>query len=150
MLAVLAVIATTVVGLMVGVEFAVAFVINPLTLRLPAGASLAARADSGRMLGTTMPFWYVGSLILTAALAAFAWGTPTALMAGLSAALLASSVVMSILLLVPINNRSKDWTAEDHPEDWRQQLRRWDRLHYVRITVILAAFVLLALAVTVL
>jgi hypothetical protein len=71
-----------------------------------------------------MPFWYLGSLILTAGLAA----------------LLAVSVVMSIALLVPINNRSATWTADDHPGDWREQQQRWDRLHYVRVAIIVAAF----------
>ncbi|GAB1818725.1 anthrone oxygenase family protein [Herbidospora sp. RD11066] len=144
----LAVIATTVVGLMVGVECAVAFVINPIVLRLPAGASLAARADGGRMLGRAMPFWYIGSLILTAALAAVTWGTATATTALVAAVLLALSVVMSIVLLVPINNRSKTWTADDHPADWREQHQRWDRLHYVRVAIIVAAFVLVAVAAT--
>jgi hypothetical protein len=69
-LATLAIITATVVGLMVGVEFAVAVFVNPLLLRLPAGPSLQARADGGRMLGRVMPFWYLGSLLLTAWLAA--------------------------------------------------------------------------------
>ena len=144
----LAVITVTVVGLMVGVEFSVAFVINPILLRLPAGASLAARADGGRMLGRAMPFWYIGSLILTAALTAVTWGTTSATMALVGAVLLALSVIMSITLLVPINNRSKTWTAENHPDDWREQHQRWDRLHYIRIALIVAAFVLVTVAAT--
>jgi hypothetical protein len=150
MTSVLAVITVTVIGLMVGVEFAVAFVINPILLRLPADASLAGRADGGRMLGRAMPFWYIGSLILTGALAVIAWGTPTAATALVAAGLLAISVIMSIALLVPINNRSKTWTAESHPDDWREQQQRWDRLHYARIAVIVAAFVLVAVAGTIL
>lgn len=43
MVTVLAVVTATVVGLMVGVEFAVAFVVNPILLRLPAGPSLSPR-----------------------------------------------------------------------------------------------------------
>ncbi|MHC1557775.1 anthrone oxygenase family protein [Actinomycetospora sp. C-140] len=145
---VLAVVTATVVGLMVGVELAVAFVVNPILLRLPAGASLAARADGGRMLGRLMPFWYVGSLILTAALAAVAWGTPSATSALVAGGLLALSVVLSVALLVPINNRSRTWTAEDHPDDWREQHQRWDRLHHGRVAIIVAAFVLVVVAVT--
>jgi uncharacterized membrane protein len=147
---VLAVITATVVGLMVGVEFAVAFVINPILLRLPASASLTARADGARMLGRAMPFWYIGSLILTAALAAVAWGTPTSTTALVAASLLAVSVVMSVVLLVPINNLSATWTAESHPDDWREQQQRWDRLHYGRVAIIVAAFTLVALAATML
>jgi len=143
-----AVITTTVVGLMVGVEFSVAFVINPIMLRLPAGASIAARADGGRMLGRAMPFWYIGSLILTAVLAVVTWGDSTATFSLIAAVLLALSVVMSILLLVPINNRSSTWTAENHPTDWREQQQRWDRLHYARVAIIVAAFVMTVIAAT--
>lgn len=150
MLSALAVLSTTIVGLMVGVEFAVAFVINPITLRLPAAAAFAARADGGRMLGRAMPFWYIGSMILTAAITVLTWGTTVAATALISTALLAASVFMSVALLVPINNRSMTWTADEHPEDWREQNRRWDRLHYIRVAVIVAAFVFLAVAVTLL
>ena len=62
MLTTLAVITATVVGVMVGVEFAVAVFVNPILLRLPAGSSLEARADGARVLGRVMPFWYFGSL----------------------------------------------------------------------------------------
>ena len=150
MASVVAVVTVTVVGLMVGVEFAVAFVLNPILLRLPAGASLTARADGGRMLGRAMPFWYIGSLILTAVLTAITWGTTSAATALVGAVLLALSVIMSIAWLVPINNRSKTWTAESHPDDWREQHQRWDRLHFSRIAIIVAAFVLVAVAATML
>ena len=151
MLTTLAIVATTVVGTMVGVEFAVAVFVNPIFLRLPAGAALQARADGGRVLGRVMPFWYVGSLLLTAGLAAATWGRSSAGAgaATAAAALLAVSVVMSVALLVPINNRSITWTASDHPDDYREQQQRWDRLHYVRVAIIVAAFVLTAVAATV-
>ncbi len=145
----LAVVTATVVGTMVGVEFAVAVFVNPILLRLPAGPSLEARADGARVLGRVMPFWYVGSLILTAGLAAATWDKPAAGGAATTAAaLLAVSVVMSIALLVPINNRSATWTADHHPGDWREQQQRWDRLHYARVAIIVAAFVLTLVAAT--
>lgn len=50
---------------------------------------------------------------------------------------------MSILLLVPINNRGKTWTPENRPADWKEQSNRWDRFHYVRVTVLIAALTLL-------
>jgi hypothetical protein len=146
MTSVLAVVTTTTVGLMVGVEFAVAFVLNRILLALPADASLAGRAHGGRMLGRAMPFWYIGSLLLTVALALTSWGAPAATAALVAAGLLATSVVLSVALLVPINNRSKTWTPQDHPADWREQQRRWDRLHYGRVGLIVVAFVLVATA----
>jgi uncharacterized membrane protein len=149
MLTTLAVITTTVVGLMVGVEFAVAVFVNPILLRLPAGSSLQARADAARVLGRVMPFWYFGSLLLTAWLAAATWGGSAGGPAVAAAALLAVSVIMSITLLVPINSRSAAWTADHHPADWREQQQRWDRLHYARVAIIVAGFVLTLVAGTV-
>ena len=149
MLTTLAVITATIIGVMVGVEFAVAVFVNPFLLRLPAGPSLQARADGARVGGRVMPFWYVGSLLLTAGLAAAKWGGPAGAAAVAAAALLAVSVVMSVTLLVPIANRSATWTADHHPADWREQHQRWDRLHYARVAIIVAAFVLTLLAGTV-
>jgi hypothetical protein len=149
MVTALAVITATVVGTMVGVELAVSVFVNPILLRLPAGSSIEARADGARVLGRVMPFWYMGSLILTAALAAATWGAPAAGAAIAAAALLAVSVVMSVALLVPIANRSATWTSDDHPDDWREQQQRWDRLHYGRVAIIIAGFVLTLVAAAV-
>ena len=149
MLATLFVITATVTGIMVGVEFAVAVFVNPILLRLPVGSWIEASADGGRILGRVMPFWYIGSLLLTAGLAAAKWGGPAGYAAVAAAALLIVSVVMSVTVLVPINNRLKTWTADDHPADWREQHQRWDRWHYARVAVIVAAFVLVLVAGTV-
>lgn len=148
MLTTLAVISATVVGIMVGVEFAVAVFVNPIMLRLPVGAAIEARADGGRILGRVMPFWYIASLILTIGLAVAVRGAPATSAAAVGAGLLAASVVLSITVLVPINNRSSTWTADHHPADWREQSQRWDRLHYVRVAIIVAGFVLTLVAAT--
>ncbi|MFF2851748.1 anthrone oxygenase family protein [Streptomyces sp. NPDC058001] len=142
----LAVFTVVVVGLLVGVEFAVAAFINPILDRLPGDGGLAARSDGARMLGKVMPFWYIGSVVLGATWAATAWGDAGAGLVVTATALLVLSVLMSIALLVPINSRVARWTQDSVPADWRRQLGRWDRLHYVRVGVIVSAFVLLTIA----
>jgi uncharacterized membrane protein len=137
---------TVVVGLMVGVEFSVAFVVNPILNGLPDDSAQLGRAHGGRMLGALMPFWYIGSLALSAVWAIAGWHHHGAGLVVIAAALLIVSVIMSVLLLVPINNRSKTWTIENRPEDWKEQTNRWDRLHYVRVAILIAAFALLATA----
>jgi uncharacterized membrane protein len=137
---------TVVVGLMVGVEFSVAFVINPILNGLPDDSTQLGRAHGGRMLGALMPFWYIGSLVLSAVWAVAGWHHDGARLVVIAAALLIVSVIMSLLLLVPINNQSKTWTVENRPEDWKEQMNRWDRFHYIRVAVIIAAFALLATA----
>ena len=148
MLSALEVITTVVVGLMVGVEFSVAFVINRILNALPDDSNQLGRAHGGRMLGAVMPFWYIGSLALSAVWAVAAWHHSGAGLVVTAAALLIVSVIMSILLLVPINNQGKTWTPENRPTDWKEQLNRWDRYHYVRVAVIIAAFALLVAALT--
>ena len=146
MIVTLAVITATVTGVMVGVEFAVAVFVNPIQRRLPVGSWIEATAAGGRVLGRVMPFWYIGSLLLTAWLAAVQWGGTSGDAAVAAAALFVVSVVMSVTLLVPIAKRSGTWTADHHPADWREQQQRWDRLHYARVAVIVAGFVLTLVA----
>ncbi|KFF98875.1 membrane protein [Streptomyces scabiei] len=146
MLNALEVFTTVVVGLMVGVEFSVAFVMNPILNALPEDSGQLGHAHGGRMLGALMPFWYIGSLVLSALWAIAEWPHHGAGLVVIAAALLILSVIMSLLLLVPINNRNKTWTPENRPEDWKEQMNRWLRFHYVRVAVIIAAFTLLVAA----
>ncbi|MEW2625860.1 DUF1772 domain-containing protein [Streptomyces sp. NPDC048106] len=146
MLNALEVFTTVVFGVMVGVEFSVAFVINRILDALPGDSGQLGRAHGGRMLGAVMPVWYIASLVLVVVWAVAGrhrHGTGLAVAAGV---LLLVSVIMSVLLLVPINNRGKTWTPENRPEDWKEQTNRWDRLHHVRVAVLIAAFALLVAA----
>ena len=146
MFSTLEVVTTVVVGVMVGVEFSVAFVMNRILNALPEDSSQLGHAHGGRMLGAVMPVWYIGSLVLVGIWAVAGWRHDSAVLVVTAGALLALSVVMSVLLLVPINNRNKAWTPENRPEDWRTQLNRWERWHYLRVAVIIAAFALLVTA----
>ncbi|MFE4309092.1 anthrone oxygenase family protein [Streptomyces sp. NPDC056891] len=146
MLNALEVFTTVIVGLMVGVEFSVAFIMNRILDALPEDSRQLGHAHGGRMLGALMPFWYIGSLVLSAIWAVAGWHHHGAGLVVTAAGLLILSVAMSILLLVPINNRNKTWTPENRPADWKKQLQRWNRYHYLRVAVIIAAFTLLVTA----
>ena len=146
MLDALEIVTTVVVGVMVGVEFSVAFVINPILNALPEDSRQLGHAHGGRMLGAVMPVWYIGSLVLSAVWAVAGRHHDGAGLVVTAGALLIFSVVMSLLLLVPINNRNKTWTPENRPDDWEEQMNRWNRYHYVRVAVIIAAFTLLVAA----
>src|ERR1700748_1811066 len=100
MVAALAVVTGTVIGVMVGVDFAVAVVVNPIQRRLPVGPWIEVTAAGGRVLGRVMPFWYIGSLLLVAWLAAVKWGGTASDAAVAAAALLVVSVIMSVTVLV--------------------------------------------------
>ncbi|MER6095821.1 DUF1772 domain-containing protein [Streptomyces sp. NPDC001728] len=146
MLNALEVVTTVIFGVMVGVEFAVAFVMNPILNALPEDSRQLGHAHGGRMLGAVMPVWYIGSLALVAVWAVAGRHHDGIGLVVIAGALLILAVVMSILLLVPINNRNRTWTPENRPEDWKEQVNRWLRFHYVRVAVLVAAFALLVAA----
>jgi uncharacterized iron-regulated membrane protein len=134
------VLAVLVVGPMVGSEFAVAAFVNPIVGRLPDDAFRTARSDSSRLLGKVMPFWYIASLGLLAAAAVVAHSR----LIGIAAGLMAVVVVLTVALMVPINNRIAAWSTNGAPS--RELAARWDRLHALRVTLLAALFVLLAAA----
>ncbi|GAA3297410.1 anthrone oxygenase family protein [Streptomyces cinereospinus] len=146
MLSALEVVTTVAVGVMVGVEFSVAFVMNRILNALPEDSGQLGHAHGGRMLGAVMPVWYIASLVLVGVWAVAGRHHHGTGLVVTAFALLLLSVVMSLLLLVPINSRNKTWTPDNRPADWKQQLNRWERLHYVRVAVIIAAFTLLVAA----
>ncbi|MEU5457988.1 DUF1772 domain-containing protein [Streptomyces globisporus] len=146
MLDALQIVTTVIVGLLVGVEFSVAFVINRILDALPDDSAQFGRSHGGRMLGALMPFWYIGSLVLSAIWAVAGRGEGGVGLVVAAGGLLLLSVVMSLLLLVPINNRGKTWTPENRPEDWKEQMNRWDRYHYARVAILIAAFASLVTA----
>ncbi|MDL5156331.1 anthrone oxygenase family protein [Actinomycetospora termitidis] len=141
---VLAVATVVVIGLLVGVEFAVAVFVNPIFDRLPGTAGLTARTDGARVLGRLMPFWYVGALALAVVWGVLVWGSGAVAAIGVGAALLVVTVVMSVVFLVPINDRVRTWSEGDAPADWRDQVSRWDRLHHGRTALLVAAFAAVA------
>lgn len=142
----LTVLTVVIVGVMVGVEFAVAAFMNPIFDRLPNDGGLAARSNGARLLGRVMPVWYIGSVVLGALWVVLAWGQPEAWSVAAAAALLAVSIVISVVVLVPINSRVARWSDGDAPTDWAQQVHRWDRIHYARLAIIITGFVLLVVA----
>lgn len=138
--------AVVITGLMVGVELAVAVFFNPLIARLPDDGFRAARGGAARALGTTMPFWYAVVLLLVASLAIQERGEQRDWLCGIAAGLMAAVILLTVTMLVPINNRIAKWPSTG--ELSRELAVRWDRRHRARVILLLVVFVLLALAVT--
>jgi hypothetical protein len=132
--------ALAIAGPMVGVEFAVGAFTNPVLGRLPDDAFRQARSDASRILGRVMPFWYIAAFvaIVLAAVVTRDWRIIAA------GVVMAVVVVMTVTLMVPINNRIGGWTdAVD-----RDLARRWDRMHWLRVILLLVMVVLLATGIT--
>ena len=135
----------TVAGLMAGNEFAVAAFVHPQLHKLSQSAHAQTAALLARVLGKAMPLWYgvALALLLGAAFEHRPVSSGPGLFILLAAVLWAATIVFTITMLVPINNRIAKMNPE-HPYDcWLQDRCRWDQLHQVRVALLIMAFVLL-------
>jgi Anthrone oxygenase len=135
----------TVAGLLAGNEFAVAAFVHPQLHKLSQNTHAQTAAPLAIVLGKAMPVWYAVALVLILG-AAFEHrpvSSGPGLFIGSAAILWAITIVFSITMLVPINNRIAKMNPE-HPYDcWLQDRSRWDQLHQVRVILLIMAFVLL-------
>ncbi len=129
-----------VAGLMVGNELAVSAFFNPAVRQLESGPQAQALSILARSLGRVMPVWYGLSLALLA-LESFLHRHQAALVFLLTATLIwAAVVVFTIGMLVPINNRIASLNTAALTPGWKQDHKRWDSLHRVRILLLAVAF----------
>ena len=52
-----------------------------------------------------------------------------------------AAIALSLLSLVPINNRMVRMDADGFTESTQQELRKWDSLHRVRVSFLAAAMI---------
>ena len=132
-------------GLMVGNEFTIAVFINPAFEKLSEEGHSAVVSPLAKLLGRVMPFWYASVILLTIADAVLRWlqfhQVSMPLVA--SAALWITTIIISVIWLVPLNNRVASWSGASLPPDWQETRSRWDRLHRFRVALLLAALVCL-------
>ena len=143
------VIAIVVTGLMVGNEVAVAAFIHPALAALDQRSHAAAAARIAAVLGRYMPFWYgLGLLVLLVELFTHRTLDGRLDLRLLAAALIwAATIVFTVVMLVPINNRvARADPAALYPT-WQTDRARWDALHRIRILGLVVAFVLLLVVV---
>lgn len=134
---IIAIVALVLTGPLVGVELGVAAFTNPLVSKLPDDAYRVVRTGGSRLGGALMPFWYIGTFaVLIAGAVLSRHGA-----AIVAAALMGVAVLLSVTVLVPINNRIGAWRGD---EDVNRDLAgRWDRFHWLRVGLIAAMFVAL-------
>ena len=135
----------TIAGVMAGNELAIAAFIHPQLHKLDDKTHAQTAASLAGVLGRAMPLWYGVALVLIVG-AAFEHRPVTSgagLFLLLAAALWVLTIIFTIAMLVPINNRIAKMDPA-HPYDcWLRDRSRWDVLHQVRVALLVMAFVLL-------
>jgi hypothetical protein len=105
---VIAIVALVLTGPLVGVELGVAAFTNPLVAKLPDDAYRVFRSGGSRLLGALMPSWYIGTLVVLIAGAVLSRNVLTIA----AVALMAAALVLTVTVLVPINNRIGAWRSD--------------------------------------
>jgi uncharacterized membrane protein len=141
------IVSTVCIGLLIGTEFAVSAFINPVLTQLGGTAEGHATRLFAKKLGAFMPFWYALSLLLLIAQGVVRRHQPGFAWIVTAAILWAAVIALTILILVPINNRIAAASAEEFDSSLRAQHTRWDALHRGRVAVLLAAMILFLLAI---
>ena len=128
--------AVVVVAALAGNELAIAAFVHPVLSRSTTPRTHRRSSRWLRVTGRAMPFWYAGAVLLAGAavwvrpVGAAAWWLALA-----AAGLLAGTVVFTLVGPLPINNRVAGWDLAALPAGWRDDRRRWDRLHGIRVGV---------------
>ena len=135
------------IGLLVGTEFSVTVFINPILSRLDESAQAAATRLFAIRLGRSMPFWYAASLLLLLAETFLRRHEPGFTRLVLADAIWVTVIVVTLLFLVPINDRMMQLDSGAFPEQARCAHDRWDMLHRIRVAALAAAMICCLLAI---
>jgi uncharacterized membrane protein len=129
----------TLAGLMVGNELAVSAFVNPAVWKLDTGPQAQGLSLLARSLGRAMPIWY-GVCLAFLALESFLRRHQPAFVPLLTATLIwVAVIVFTITMLVPINNRIASLNTAALTPGWRQEHKRWDSLHRIRVVLLAGA-----------
>ncbi|HEX3968794.1 MAG TPA: DUF1772 domain-containing protein [Edaphobacter sp.] len=135
----------TVAGLMTGNELAVAAFLHPQIKKLDNATHARIAAPLARVLGRAMPIWYCLALVLI--LGAAFEHRPLSSGAGLflisAAGVWIVTILFTVTMLVPLNTRIAKMNPAQPYDCWRSDRCRWDKLHQVRVVLLIMAFILL-------
>jgi uncharacterized membrane protein len=141
------IVTTVCIGLMIGTEFAVAVFINPILRKLGTREELRAIRLFAAKLGAAMPFWYGASLLLLISEAALRHNQSGYLLLIAAISIWAAVIVLTLLFLVPINNRLARVDPDAETEGALTEHGQWDAMHRWRVATLTAAMVCFLIAV---
>jgi uncharacterized membrane protein len=137
----LEIVTTICIGLLIGTEFAVAVFINPILRKLDAREELRAIRLFAAKLGRAMPFWYAGSLLLLIAEIVIRYKQAGETLLIAASLIWVAVIVLTLIFLVPINNRLARVDLNAPPEQALAEHGKWDSLHRWRVASLTAAMV---------
>jgi len=129
------------IGLMIGAEFAVSAFVNPILEKLDDSARARATRLFARKLGIVMPFWYILNLLLLAAEAVTLRQHSGMPFLAAAVAIWIAVIVLTLIFLVPINNRIAEMDPTAFTDSLQQEHARWDARHRWRVLALSVAMI---------
>jgi hypothetical protein len=135
----------TVATMMAGNELAVAAFVHPQLRKLSNQAHAQVAPLLASSLGKAMPLWYglALALILGAAFEHRPISNGPGLLIASAGVIWAATIVFTIAMLVPINNRIARLNPQRPHDGWLTDRARWDRLHRIRVVLLVVSVLLL-------
>lgn len=129
------------IGLLIGTELAVSVFVNLVLFKLDFAAQAEPMRLLGRRLGKAMPVWYIASLLLLLSEIVIHRRDSHVVLLGITVALWVAAIALSLVFLVPINNRMVRMDANGWTKSTQLELRKWDALHRVRVLGLAVAMI---------
>ena len=133
-------------ALLTGNEFAVAAFIHPSLSDDNHRSNLSAIQRFANLYGKVMPIWMGVTTTLHIFVGALAWFYFQFAFPWLFAAALIWTIIIpySLIFPVPLNNQVKEWNLNNLPSNWEEIRSKWDFYNWIRVMLLVSAFVLLA------
>ncbi|MBT2503450.1 anthrone oxygenase family protein [Curtobacterium sp. ISL-83] len=139
---VLLVVQLVLVGLLAGEEFIVRWGVQRAISRLPDDVHVRTRIALVKTLKVVVPILIVSAVLASIAVVVADW-SPWRIGGMVS---LVVFVLASFLGTVPINIGVNDWDPAAPPANWKQTVRKWERIDVLRSTAAGVGFVLFTVA----
>jgi len=135
------------IGPLIGTEFAVSAFINPVLRKLDARAQADSIRLFARRLGFAMPFWYGASLVFLLLETAMRFRQSGVLLLSAASGIWIAVIVLTLLFLVPINNRMARMDPGEFAGTAYREHQRWDLLHRFRVAALSTAMILFLIGI---
>ena len=135
------------VGLMIGTEFAVSAFVNPVLQNLDDAAQARATRLFALKLGKVMPFWYCLGFVLLITETVLLRRSPGLPLLAAASLIWAGVIVLTLILLVPINNRIARMDPATFTDTLRREHTKWDVLHRWRVALLSVAMICMLVGV---
>jgi uncharacterized membrane protein len=144
---ILSLVTTVCLGSMIGVEFAVSAFVNPILKQLDDSARANATRLFAQKFGSVMPFWYGLSLLLLIAETIIMRERLGVGFLVAASVIWAATIALTLMFLVPINNRIAKMNVAKFTDALRQEHAKWDALHRWRVLVLVVAMICMLIGI---